>query len=348
MAEMMKAAVKLDQSKHFYYMDVPVPELGDNDVLVKVDTIGLCGTDVSIRANKFMGRHGTVKTPLIPGHEFCGYVAAVGKNVSKFKVGDKVFERRSLYCGVCRECLAGRKCTHWVHWGIDRNGGFAEYAAIHEQSLWPLLDAMPMKYAPLTENAALAVRIATQNNIGACSTIAVFGPGSCGQLAVQTLNMTDPYKLIVVGRTDDGERLETAKKLGATHTVMSDDESAVEQIMDITDGRGVDYAIELTGSSLAVENAIHSLAVSGTCIMAGSGFEGKNVNFRPWNFVRNENVIKTIQGYNGPAYVTMLDMLESGKLDLDSVISCYMPLAEVNEACDLIEAKKAVKIMMKP
>ncbi len=345
---MMKAAVKVDESKHFEVKQVPIPALGPQDVLVKVDTIGLCGTDVAIRSNTFMGRHGPVKPPLIPGHEFCGEVVEVGPNVSKFKVGDKVFERRSLYCGVCRECLAGRKCTHWIHWGIDRDGGFAEYAAIHEQSLFPLPDYMPYKHAPLIENASLAVRVATQNQIAPGSTVAVFGPGSCGQLIVQTVGMTDPLRLIMVGLSDDAERLEKSRALGATDIIMADKEDPVQKIMELTGGQGADFAIEISGKSAAVENAIHSLAVSGTCIMAGSGFEGKNVEFRPWNFVRNENVIKTIQGYNGPAYVTMLDLYRAGRLDFDAVISGYMPLDKVNEACDLVEAKKAVKIMMNP
>ncbi|MBC8535147.1 alcohol dehydrogenase catalytic domain-containing protein [Clostridiales bacterium BX7] len=344
----MKAAVKVDEQKRYVVTEVPIPELGPLDVLVKVHTIGLCGTDVAIRNNTFMGRHGPVKPPLIPGHEFTGEVVDVGPAVSRFKVGDKVFERRSLYCGVCRECIAGRKCTHWVHWGIDKNGGFAQYAAIHEQSLFPLPDFLPYRHAPLTENAAMAVRIATQNGIAAGSTVAIFGPGSCGQLLVQTVSMASPLRLIMVGLGDDEQRLKKSLELGATDAINADAEDPVKKIMELTDGHGADFAIEVTGKSAAVENAIHSLAVSGTCIVAGSGFEGKPVHFKPWNFVRNENVIKTIQGYNGLAYVTMLDLYKSGKLDFDSVITRYMPLDQVNEACDLVEAKQAVKIMLNP
>lgn len=348
MKGMMKAAIKVDEQKRFVVKEIPIPELGPQDVLMKVDTIGLCGTDVAIRNNTFIGRHGPVKPPIIPGHEFCGVVVEVGSQVSKFKVGDRIYETRSLYCGKCYECLSGRKCTHWIHWGIDRNGGFAEYAAIHQESLAHLPDFLPFKHAPLIENASLAVTAVHSTSIPPGSTVAIFGPGSCGLLIVQTVLMTSPIRLIMVGLSDDAERLEKAKKLGATDIIIADREDPVEKIKELTDGHGADFAIEVTGNVSAVENAIHSLAVCGTFIMAGSGFEGKKVSFRPWNFVRNENVIKTIQGYTKPAFVTMLDLYKAGKLDFDSVISKYMPLDQVNEACDLIEAKKAIKIMMNP
>ncbi|WP_249298784.1 zinc-dependent alcohol dehydrogenase [Feifania hominis] len=344
----MKAAVKVDETKKYVVKQVPIPELGPLDVLMKVDTIGLCGTDVAIRNNTFMGRHGPVIPPLIPGHEFCGTVVEVGSQVSKFKVGERIRETHSLYCGVCRECIAGRKCTHWIHWGIDRNGGFAEYAAIHQESLGHVPDFMPFKHVPLIENAALAVTAVYDTNIQPGSIVAIFGPGSCGQLCVQTVKMTSPRKIIMVGLSDDEERLEASKRLGATDVIMADKEDAVAKILELTDGHGADYTIEVTGKVGGVENAIHSLAVSGTCIIAGSGFEGKTVSFRPWNFVRNENVIKTIQGYSMPAYVTMLDLYQDGKLDFDAVISHYMKLDEVNEACDMVEQKKALKIMMTP
>ena len=240
----MKAAIKVDEKKWYVVTKIPIPELGPQDVLMKVDTIGLCGTDVAIRNNTFMGRHGPVKTPIIPGHEFCGVVAEVGSQVSKFKVGDRIYETRSLYCGKCRECLAGRKCTHWVHWGIDRNGGFAEYAAIHQESLAHLPDFLPFKHAPLIENASLAVTAVKSTHIAPGSTIAIFGPGSCGQLIVQTAAMTSPLCLIMVGLSDDVERLKTSKELGATDIVVADKEDPVEKIRELTDGHGVDFCIE--------------------------------------------------------------------------------------------------------
>ncbi len=348
MKGMMKAAFKMDEQKHYVVKEVPIPELGPLDVLMKVDTIGLCGTDVRIRNNTFMGRYGRVKPPLIPGHEFCGTVAEVGSQVTKFKVGERIYETHSLFCGKCRECLAGRRCTHWIHWGIDRNGGFAQYAAIHQDSLGHLPDFMPFKHAPLIENASLAVTAVYETNVPPGSTVAVFGPGSCGQLIVQCLKMCSPLRIIVVGLGDDGERLEMCKNLGATHIINADAEDPVEKIMEITDGHGVDVAYEVAGEVMAVQNAIHSLGVEGVCVMAGSGYDGQMVSFKPWNFVRFENKIKTIQGYTSRAFVCMLDLYKSGMLDFDKAISCYMPLDKVNEACDLVEAKKAVKIMMNP
>ncbi|MBC8535138.1 alcohol dehydrogenase catalytic domain-containing protein [Clostridiales bacterium BX7] len=345
----MRAAVKLDEREEFFLQDVPMPKVGPNDVLLKVTAAGLCGTDVNIRNNTFMGRHGRVKPPVIPCHEFVGNAVEIGSQVSKFKVGDRLFTTCAVGCGECRNCISGKAaCRHWIHWGIDVDGGFAEYVSVHQNALMKVPDFIPDKHAAIMEIASEAVKAIRTNHILSGSNIAVFGPGSFGLFLLQTMKLTSPVNLIMVGLPDDTQRLEIAKQLGATHIIVDGPEDPVEKIMEITDGEGVDFAVEATGYPDAFTNAVDCLAGSGVMIMCGSGYGGNEVHFKPWNFVRDSKRIHTVQGFRASDYLQMQDLYKSGLLQFDPIISKVMPLEEVNEACELAKAKKTVKIVLIP
>ncbi len=346
----MRAAVKLDERKEFFLQDLPVPAPGPNDCLLKVSANGLCGTDVAIRNNTFMGRHGRVVPPVVPGHEFVGIVQAVGERVTRYKVGDRVFTKCAVGCGKCRECLTGKSaCRHWIHWGIDVDGGLAEYVSVHEKALLAVPEDIPDEHAAIFEIASEATKAVRTNQIPAGSNIAVFGPGSFGLFLLHTMKLTSPCKLIMVGLSSDTERLEVAKRLGADEILIADgDYDVVERIYELTDGDGVDFAVEATGNPDAVTLAIESLAGRGTCIVCGSGFRGEEVYFKPWNFVRDSQSITTVQGFGPADYARMLDLYHAGLLDFDPIISAVMPLEKINEACDLAEQKKVSKIVIKP
>lgn len=349
MKEMMRAAVKLDEREEYFLKEVPMPKVGPMDVLLKVSAAGLCGTDVSIRNNTFMGRHGRVKTPIIAGHEFVGEAVEVGPQVNKFKVGDRLFTKCAVGCGVCRNCISGKAaCRQWIHWGIDVDGGFAEYVSVHQDALLAVPDFIPDEHASIMEIASEAVKAIRNNHIVPGSNIAIFGPGSFGLFLLQTMKLTSPINLIMVGLSDDTERLKIAKELGATHIIAGDQEDAAARIMEITGGEGVDFAVEATGNPDAVTSAIDSLAGSGQLIQAGSGYGGKEVHFKPWNFVRDSKGVATVQGFRPADYLLMQDLYKAGMLKFDPVISRVMKLEEINEACELAKAKKVVKIVLIP
>jgi len=344
----MRAAVKVNEKKEFVLMDVPMPKVKATDVLVKVKTAGLCGTDVAIRNNSFMGRHGPVKTPIIAGHEFCGEVMEVGAGVTRFKGGERVFTTCAVGCGECRNCLTGKTCKNWIHWGIDVDGGFAEYVAVHQDALIAVPDFMPDEHAAIMEIASEANKAVRVQQIRPGSVIVVFGPGPFGQFLLQTMLLTSPVRLIMVGLSSDTERLKIAKELGATDIIIADREDPVEKIFELTNGYGADFTVEATGNVEAVSNAVEALGVGGVLLMAGSGFRGKNVSFKPWNFVRDERRIATVQGFAPEDYQRMLDLYAAGKIRFDPIVSDVRPLSDINQACDLAEAKKVLRVILRP
>ncbi len=344
----MKAAVKVDDREIYELKQLPIPTPGPKDCLLKVSACGLCGTDVAIRNNTFMGRHGRVKYPIVPGHEFVGTVIEVGNQVNLFKPGDRVFTTCAVGCGVCKNCRTGKSCRHWIHWGIDVDGGMAEYVSVHEDALLEVPDFIPDEHAAIMEIASEATKAINDFNIPAGSNIVIFGPGSFGLFLLQTMKMTSPMKLIMVGLSSDQDRLKKAKELGADEILVSDgDYDIVEKIFELTEGRGADFTVEAAGTPEAVTPAIHALAGKGKMLMCGSGYRGEKVHFRPWNFVRDSQSISSVEGFSNLDYLTMVDLYRSGMLKFEPIISRVMTLDEINEACDLAKAKKTIKIVIK-
>lgn len=343
----MKAAVKVDDSPTLVIRNEAIPEIKPSEALVKVRVAGLCGTDVAIRNNTFMGRHGKVVPPIIPGHEFCGEVVAVGSQVRKVKEGDRVVTSAIRGCGQCYACRTGiyNRCRQWVHVGIDSPGCFAEHLPVDQDILFHVPDFVPDEHAALLEPATTAARAVRTNKITPGSFIVMFGPGPFGLFIMQAMLTTSPVRLVMVGLSSDSERLKLALELGATDVIQGDIEDPVAKVNEMTGGKGADLVVEATGNVVAVTQALEVAAGGGLILMGGSGFGGREVSFKAWNVVRDEKQLKGLQGFTWADYLLALDLYAAGKLKIAPLITQSLPLDKINEACELVEAKKAMKIV---
>ncbi|MCX7788905.1 MAG: alcohol dehydrogenase catalytic domain-containing protein [Spirochaetes bacterium] len=346
----MKAIVKINDRPEFVLQEVEKPTPKPDEVLVKVLATGLCGTDVAIRNNTFVGRHGRVKTPIIPGHEFCGEVVEVGSQVRRFKGGERVVTSAIRGCGNCYACKVGiyNRCRSWDHVGIDSPGTFAEYVAIAEEILFPVPDFIPTDEAAVLEPFTTAVRAFRAHPIVPGSFVVIIGPGPFGLYIVQSARAAGAGTIVVLGKGTDGERLSLAKSLGADVTIDVDAQDPIDLIHRMTNGKGADRVIEATGNPQAVTVGIELLAPGGIFLMGGSGFGGQSVSFQPWNFVRDEKQIRGLQGFGWEDYLLLLDLYEKGKVKIKPLMSHILPLNRINEACELSEKKLALKIVLRP
>jgi len=345
----MKAAVKKSEESRFFIQEFPIPEPKADEVLVKVKSMGICGTDVAIRNNSFIGRHGKVQIPVIPGHEFCGEVVELGSKTRKWKKGDRVVSSAIKGCGKCRACLKGNfnRCQHWDHVGIDSPGSFAEYVCAAEEILFPVPDYIPDLEAAVLEPLTTAVRAFRANPLEPGSFVAVLGPGPFGLFILQAARAAGADRIAIIGLSKDEERLRLAKELGATDVIYADQTDAVALVKNMTDGMGADRTIEATGNVEAVTAAIKMTAPGSLFLMGGSGFRGESVCFEPWNVVRDEKQIKGLQGFSMDDYLAVLDLYKSGRITIRPLISNIMPFDKINEACDLMEQKKVLKIVLR-
>ncbi len=344
----MRAAVKLDASPEFALREEPAPRCAPDEAVVRVRFAGLCGTDVAIRSNRFMGRHGPVKPPLIPGHEFCGEVVEVGSAVRKVKVGNRVTGSGIEGCGQCYACKTGlfHRCRQWIHLGIDIPGCFAEYTAVQEDTLFTVPDVVPDDEAAVLEPLATAVRAFRTNAVAPGSFVVILGPGPFGLFILQAALASAAGRVVMVGLSADADRLALARRLGADAAIEGDRTDPLQEVEALTHGRGADLVIEATGCVEAVSQAIRMTSAGGLFLMGGSGFQGRAVSFEPWNVVRDEKRIKGLQGLTWADYLLALDLYAEGKVRIAPVISHRLPLEEVNQACELAERKQSLKVVL--
>ena len=341
----MKAAIKIDRRPEYFIQDVEVPKPGPDEALIRVQAAGVCGTDVAIRNNTFMGRHGEVKVPLIPGHEFCGEVVEVSPQVRNVRIGDRVTTSAIKGCGQCYACQTGmyNRCHDWDHVGIDRAGCFAEYVAVSEDILFKVPDRIPSDEAAVLEPITTAVRAFRTNDISPGSFIVILGPGPFGLFILQAALASGPSQVAMVGLSTDEGRLELAEKLGASQIIKGDMVDPLQRIHELTHGKGADLVIEATGRVNAVTQGIEMTAAGGLFLMGGSGFLGQPVSFKPWNVVRDEKRIKGLQGFTRADYLLALDLYSQGKIKIKPVITHTLNLDDINRACMQAEQKKAIK-----
>ena len=261
----------LTEPRKLEIQDSPIPEHGENEVLIRVKACGICGSDV----HGYDGSSGRRIPPLIMGHEAAGLIESCGSGVSGFAIGDRVTFDSTVYCGSCDYCKQGRVnlCDHRMVLGVScgeyrRHGAFAEFVTAPAHILYKLPPEFPFEHAAMIEAVSVAVHAVGRVVIRPVDTCLVVGVGMIGLLVVQALRAAGCQRVIAVDIEDD--RLEFARKLGATETINSKDQDVVEEVLARTQGRWVDSSFEVVGATPTVQYAVNSVRKGGSVILVGN------------------------------------------------------------------------------
>ena len=344
MSSTMRALVKPDLGPGFLLTQVPIPEIGPADVLVRVEKAGLCGTDQHIYAWDGWAQH-RIKPPLVVGHEFMGTVAAIGSAVRSVRVGERVSAEGHIADLTCLLCRTGQAhiCERVEIVGVDRAGAFAEYVAIPEYNVWRLDPEIPDEVAAIFDPLGNAVHTVMAAGVSVKS-VAITGVGSIGLMAIpvaRAAGATAVYAIDV-----NPAKLELARQLGADATFIADQSDLVAEIKRRTRGDGADVLLEMSGSGDAIDLGLQLLRNGGTAALLGIPADKVNLNLA-------ERIIfkgLTVLGINGrrmfETWYQTEALVKSGRVDPRSIISHVLPYSAFDHAFELMEKGKAVKIVL--
>ncbi|WP_158748579.1 L-threonine 3-dehydrogenase [Acidobacterium sp. S8] len=346
MSQTMQAIVKPEAKAGIEMREVPVPTFGPSDVLVKVEAASVCGTDLHIY-NWDQWAQGRIQPPLIPGHEFCGVVAAVGKDVTTVKEGDFVSAEMHVACGKCLQCRTGQAhiCQYVKIIGVDADGAFAEFVTIPETNIWKLDPALPCEYASILDPLGNAVHTVLAGDIAA-KTVAVIGCGPIGLFAIavaQACGAASVYALEV-----NEHRRALAKQMGANEALNPAKDDVLTLIQEQTNGVGVDVVLEMSGHPDAMRQGFRILRTGGRVSLLGIPSKPVEIDFA------NDIIFKgaIVQGINGrkmyETWYQMEALLKTGKLDLSPVITHRLPMKDFAKGMDLLKSGEASKIVLFP
>ncbi len=321
----MKALLLSDYKKmELVDMDQPVP--GANDVLIKVEACGICGSDI----HGYDGSTGRRRPPLVMGHEASGVVASVGSEVKQFQAGDRITFDSTVSCGKCHFCRAGRinLCDQRMVLGVScneyrRHGAFAEYVCVPEHICYKLDDNVSFEHAAMIEAISVAVHAVNRSRVTIGDQAVVVGSGMIGLLAIQAAKIAGCTQIIAVDI--DATRLETAKLLGATVTLKADEVNVPEEVRKLTNGRGADIALEVVGTTNTIKTAIESVRKGGKVTLVGN--LSPTVEMPLQSIVTREIDVLGTCASSGE-YPACIDLLARGLIQVDPIITACAPLTQ--------------------
>jgi threonine 3-dehydrogenase len=338
----VKALVKSRAEPGLWLEDVPEPEVGINDVKIRVRETGICGTDVHIHRWDGWAQR-TIPVPLVVGHEFVGEVAEVGSNVSDFQPGDRVGGEGHVVCGRCRNCMAGRRqlCAHSIGLGVQRPGAFAEYVVLPMTNVWHHWPGVGEDVAAIFDPFGNAVHTALAFPVLG-EDVLVTGAGPIGCMAVAVVRHAGARHVVA---TDlNPYRLDLARRMGATLAIdpRERDLGDVQRELGMTEG--FDVMLEMSGNADALRSGIRNMAHGGRIAILGIPTGAVELELDPVIF--NMLTLKGI--YGREMYETWYQMsvlLDSG-LDISQVITHRFPFSEFEEAFQVAASGESGKVLL--
>ncbi len=338
----MKALVKSKAERGLWLEEIAEPEIGINDVLVRVHFAGICGTDVHIYEWDEWAQR-TIPVPMAVGHEFVGEVVAVGSNVSGFSPGNLVSGEGHVVCGRCRNCLAGRRhlCAATKGVGVNRPGAFAEYIALPMTNIWRHSPAVPEEIAAIFDPFGNAVHTALSFPVLG-EDVLITGAGPIGLMAIPVVRHAGARHVVV---TDlNPYRLELARRMGATLAVDPAQTPLAEVQKKLGMTEGFDVGLEMSGNPLALREMIANMSHGGKIALLGIPATETTVDWR--RVIFNMLTIKGVYGREMyETWYKMTVMLESG-VDISPAITHRFPFDEYEAAFAAIRTGSAGKVVL--
>ncbi len=340
--EIMKALVKKESKPGLWLEEVPKPTIGINDVLIKVDRTGICGTDVHIYKWDDWAQK-TIPVPMVVGHEFVGEIVEVGSNVADYVPGEIVSGEGHVVCGRCRNCFAGRRhlCAHTRGVGVNRPGAFAEYISLPMTNIWHHDDSIDRDVASIFDPFGNAVHTALSFDVLG-EDVLITGAGPIGVMAAAVVKHAGARHVVV---TDvNPYRLELAKKMGATLALDVRDNTIANAQKELGMTEGFDVGLEMSGNPIAFRDMLNNMCHGGKIAMLGIPEKEIAID---WNIVVfNMLTLKGIYGREMyETWYKMTVMLQSG-LDISPIITHRFHASEFEKGFEVMMSGQSGKVIL--
>lgn len=344
--ETMKAGV-LQAWDELVVGEVPTPLPEPGQVLIRVRACGMCGTDLKMVHGHFEARGWPPSLPFVLGHEWSGEVAALGEGVdeSRFTGGDRVVAENHIGCGACQKCRSGRYnlCeaagrSGFKLYGHTAQGAMAEYAVREAPMVHRIPDSISFEAGALINQGALTVHAMRRVAFRAGGTVAIFGPGLLGLLSAAVARASGASRIVMVGR---GPRLELAREMGCDDVVDYEHEDPVAGIRERTAGKGVEYLFDCTGNPDVPARALDAVTRGGKIAVLGlTGGAPSTVDID--RLVLDEIDLLGIRS-SPNAYPAMIDLIATGAVSLEPLLTDIYPLHEIGAAFSALEERTAIR-----
>lgn len=329
----MKAAVLVSPGR-FEVREVPMPEVGPEDALIRVSRTGICGTDLHI----FHGHYAADRLPLIPGHEFCGSIAAVGANVRHLAWGQRVVADINIGCGTCYWCRRNEilNCPTMTQVGIGRDGAFAEYVSLPARLVIPAPDTISDPVLALSEPVSCVVRAARKAEVSFGQSVVILGAGPMGNLHVQMMRLVGAAPIIVADLSAD--RCRMALEAGADAAI-SDPSTLRDTVLAMTSGRGADVVIESVGSPRLYATAQTLIRKGGHIAFFGLTGPADTLPVGILDTILQENSLKGSVAGMGEDMHDALTLLTHGRFKTAAFTTASYALDDIQTAFDTFAAR---------
>jgi threonine 3-dehydrogenase len=338
----MKALVKSKREPGLWMEDVPMPTIGPNDVLIRIHTSAICGTDMHIW-NWDTWSQKTIPVPMHVGHEYAGVIEQVGAEVEGYKVGDRVSGEGHIVCGHCRNCKAGKRhlCPNTVGVGVNRPGSFAEYLSLPATNLFKLRDGISNEMAAIFDPFGNATHTALSFNMVG-EDVLITGAGPIGCMAVAIARFVGARNVVI---TDvNPYRLDLARKMGATRAVDVSKESLKSVMAELHMTEGFDVGLEMSGNGSAFKGMLDGMVNGGRVALLGIFPDDVAID---WGKVIFKGLfMKGIYGREMfETWYKMAAMIEGG-LDISQVITHRFPIDDFRQGFEVMGSGKSGKVIL--